>query len=91
MDRIEVHTNFTNTRPAVHALTLDTLAREPAEGLRVLRAVMTDPESLRPARSPEEVTAEAAARFAENAAVLPQLADECPGSAHSFPCCTLAG
>ncbi len=65
MDRIEVHTNFTNTRPAVHALTLDTLAREPAEGLRVLRAVMTDPESLRPARSPEEVTAEAAARFAE--------------------------
>ena len=65
MDRIEVHTNFTNTRPAVHALTLDSLAREPAEGLRVLRAVMTDPESLRPARSPEEVTAEAAARFAE--------------------------
>ena len=64
MDRIEVHTNFTNTRPSVHALTLDDLAAAPAEGLRVLRAVMTDPDALRPARSPEEVTAEAARRFA---------------------------
>ena len=65
MDRIEVHTNFTNTRPSVRTLTLDDLATAPAEALRVLRAVLLEPESLRPAQSPEEVTREAARRFAE--------------------------
>ena len=65
MDRIEVHTNFTNTRPSVRTLTLDDLAAAPAEALRLLRAVLLEPESLRPAQSPEEVTREAASRFAE--------------------------
>ena len=65
MDRIEVHTNFTNTRPSVRTLTLDELERDPAEALRLLRAVLLEPEALRPAQSPEEVTREAARRFAE--------------------------
>ncbi len=64
MDRIEVHTNFTNTRPSVRTLTLDDLATAPAEALRILRAVLLEPEALRPAQSPEEVTREAARRFA---------------------------
>ncbi len=43
MDRIEVHTNFTGTRPAIETVTLDDLAEggeRTAEALRVLRAVM---------------------------------------------------
>ena len=68
MDRIEVHTNFTGTRPAVHELTLDDLAEggeRTAEALRILRAVMLDPEALRPEQTPDEITQLAATRFAE--------------------------
>ena len=68
MDRIEVHTNFTGTRPAIHEVTLDDLAEggdRTAEALRVLRAVMLDPAALRPEQTPDEITQLAAARFAE--------------------------
>ena len=68
MDRIEVHTNFTGTRPAVHVVTLDDLAEggeRTAEALRILRAVMLDPEALRPEQTPDEITQLAATRFAE--------------------------
>jgi len=65
MDRIEVHTNFTNTKPATYTVTLEDLATDPAEGLRVLRAVMTEPEALRPRQTPDEVTQAAASRFAQ--------------------------
>ena len=67
MDLIEVHTNFTSTRPEVHRITLDDLAagdERTAEALRVLRAVMLDPEALRPEQTPDEITEIAAARFA---------------------------
>ena len=67
MDLIEVHTNFTGTRPEVHRITLDDLAEggeRTAEALRVLRAVMLDPEALRPEQTPDEITELAAARFA---------------------------
>ena len=67
MDLIEVHTNFTGTRPEVHRVTLDDLAagdERTAEALRVLRAVMLDPEALRPEQTPDEITELAAARFA---------------------------
>ena len=59
MDLIEVHTNFTSTRPEVHRITLDDLAagdERTAEALRVLRAVMLDPEELRPEQTPDEIT-----------------------------------
>ena len=68
MDRIEVHTNFTGTRPAVHEVTLADLdegAERTAEALRVLRAVMVDPEALRPEQAPDEITRLAAGRFAQ--------------------------
>ena len=68
MDRIEVHTNFTGTRPAIHEVTLDDLAEggdRTAEALRILGAVMLDPVALRPEQTPDEITQLAAARFAE--------------------------
>ena len=61
LDRFEVHTNFTGTVKKMYAFSLETL--DQPENLRVLRAVFTDPESLRPTITPEEVTEEAAARF----------------------------
>ena len=68
MDLIEVHTNFTGTRPDIHRVTLDDLhagGDRTAEALRVLRAVMLEPEALRPEQTPDEITELAAARFAE--------------------------
>ncbi len=68
MDRIEVHTNFTGTRPAVHEVTLEDLEAggdRTAEALRILRAVMLEPEELRPEQTPDEITRFAAGRFAE--------------------------
>jgi hypothetical protein len=64
MDRIEVHTNFENTKPSTHVVTLEDLRTNPAEALRILRAVMTNPEELRPKQTPDEVTRAAASRFA---------------------------
>jgi type II restriction/modification system DNA methylase subunit YeeA len=65
LHRFEVHTNFTGTKPAIHSFTLDTLRTAPAEPLRILRAVLQNPEALRPSVTREQVTEEAAARFAE--------------------------
>ena len=70
LNRFEIHTNFTNTPAAVHAFTLDDLLDGAEEPLRVLRAVMLDPEELRPARPREELTAEAAQQFATLAVAL---------------------
>ena len=68
MDRIQVHTNFTYTRPQVYDITLDDLAAggdRTAESLRILRAVMADPDSLKPTQTPDEVTQTAASQFAK--------------------------
>jgi type II restriction/modification system DNA methylase subunit YeeA len=62
-DRIVVHTNFTNTVKQKHEIPLEKI--EDAESLRILRAVFTNPDSLRPQRTPDKVTEEAAARVAE--------------------------
>ena len=67
MDLIEIHTNFTGTRPVVETVTLEDLAaggERTAEALRLLRAVMSEPEALRPRQTPDEVTTLAAERFA---------------------------
>ncbi len=64
MDRFEVHTNFTGTAKAVHAFTLADLARDPGEPLKILRAVMSEPEALRPAVTRTELTERAAGEFA---------------------------
>jgi type II restriction/modification system DNA methylase subunit YeeA len=64
LDRFEVHTNFTNTPATVYSFTLADLLDDPAEPLRVLRAVMKNPEELRPGKTTDELTAEAAEEFA---------------------------
>ena len=67
MERIEVHTNFTGTPTVTHTVILEDLAEggeRTARALRVLRAVMADPEALRPQQTPDEVTKLAASRFA---------------------------
>ncbi len=61
-ERFEVHTNFTGTVKKVHSFTNAELPRE--ENLRVLKALFTDPDSLRPGRITESITEEAAGKFA---------------------------
>ncbi|HQU33931.1 MAG TPA: hypothetical protein PLB88_06405, partial [Thermoanaerobaculaceae bacterium] len=68
MERIEIHTNFTNTDSQVYDLSLDDLAT-PA-GMRTLRAVFFDPESLRPTRQRVEITKEVARNVGELAQAL---------------------
>ena len=47
LDRFEVRTNFTGTKTTLHSFSLDDLLKEPEEPLRILRAVMDQPEALR--------------------------------------------
>ena len=63
LDRFEVHTNFTGTAKRVHAFSLAELP-DP-ENLAVLRAAFEDPGALRPEVTREQVTEQAAERFAE--------------------------
>ena len=78
LDRFEVHTNFTDTAKQVYKFDLADLSAGVATAasvlppLDVLRAVFTDPERLRPERTPEYVTEQAAARFATLAESLRQ-------------------
>ncbi len=64
MDRFEVHTNFENSVKQVHKFDLVMLRDASEKPLATLRAVMGDPETLRPKRSREQITKEAAAQFA---------------------------
>jgi len=64
LDRFEVHTNFTNTPVVVYRFTLADLLAEPKEPLRILRALMENPEELRPGKTRDDITAEAARQFA---------------------------
>jgi hypothetical protein len=63
LERIVVHTNFTNTVKRVETFALDDLL-DPAR-LDLLRAVWSDPERFRAAQTTASVTQQAAARFAE--------------------------
>ena len=71
LERIEVRTNFTGLSPRLYTVTLDDLAApDPSDALRILRAVFTEPEALRPHITPAQLTEEAARRFAELAVAL---------------------
>jgi len=59
---LEIHTNFTNTVKQVITLTLDDLLT--AAGIRTLRALFYEPETLRAAQTTQQVTEAAAAKFA---------------------------
>jgi hypothetical protein len=62
MERIEVHTNFTNTVAEIHVLGLDDLL-DPQKR-RILKWAFADPERLKPGVTREAITAEAAEQFA---------------------------
>lgn len=74
MDRILVHTNFTNTPAQVHELLLSDLGT--ARGFEVLRAVFHDPEKLRPGVTSQAITAEAAERIGQIALKLRERGEE---------------
>ncbi|WP_394999759.1 class I SAM-dependent DNA methyltransferase [Sphingomonas sp.] len=62
MDRIRIHTNWTNTVQEVHDFTLEDLL----DGARRdrLRAAFLDPEAFKPAKTRQELTEETAGEFA---------------------------
>ena len=70
LDRFEIHTNFTNTIKAVHRFDLNDIERDPVDPLRLLRAVMTSPDELRPEITPDQLTQLAAQDFAKLASRL---------------------
>jgi hypothetical protein len=84
LERIEVHTNFTGLSPKTYTVTLDDLAApDPSEPLRILRAVFTEPEALRPTFDRAELTEAAARHFAELAGALHSRGHE-PGAVAHF-------
>jgi hypothetical protein len=80
MERYEVHTNFTGTVKKVYRFTNSDLPQP--ENLKILRALFTDPNSLRPIHTPEGVTEEAARRFAQLADGLRERGVEPQRAAH---------
>ena len=62
MDRIRIHTNWTNTVQKVHTIALTDLTDATTRDL--LRHCFTDPERLKPAKTRQLLTEEAAQRFA---------------------------
>ena len=99
LDRFEVHTNFTGTAKRVYAFDLADLSASVATAasalppLDVLRAVFTEPERLRPERTAEYVTEQAAAEFATLAESLrergvdPERAAPLPDAVAVLPVC----
>ena len=83
LERIEVRTNFTGLSPRTYTVTLDDLAAaDPSESLRILRAVLTEPEALRPTFDRAALTEEAARRFADLAGALHSRGHEPQAVAH---------
>jgi len=82
LNLFEVHTNFTGTVAETHRFDLAKLASDPREPLRVLRAVMGDPERLRPTKTREELTEDAARQFARLALALRDRGHDSQAVAH---------
>ena len=80
LNRFEIHTNFTGTAKKVYAFDLNGLA-EPAN-LDVLRRIFTDPESLKPGKTAEVITREAAERIGQIADSMYQRQIPAPRAAH---------
>lgn len=80
MDRIQIHTNWTNTIQRVHKVSLDELA----DGAKcdLLKAAFTDPERLRPSKTRQALTEEAARSFAALAMNLRQRGHDAHNVAH---------
>lgn len=65
MDRFRIHTNWTNTVQEVHEFHLDDLADAGTRDL--LKKCFTDPEELKPSKTRQMLTEDAAREFAEMA------------------------
>lgn len=70
LNRFEIHTNFTGTAKRVHYFDLAQLSTDPTEPLRLLRAVMGNPNALRPTTTRHQIAEEAARQFAALAQAL---------------------
>ncbi|MEW6354764.1 MAG: DNA methyltransferase [Planctomycetota bacterium] len=68
MDRIIVRTNFTGTATDTHEIALKDLGQP--RSLEILRAVFHDPDKLKPGRTSEAITQEAASRIGDIAQAL---------------------
>ncbi|TAY73535.1 class I SAM-dependent DNA methyltransferase [Rhizobium ruizarguesonis] len=62
MDRIRIHTNWTNTVQQIHEIALEDLVD--ASKRSILRSCFEDPEKLRPSKTRQALTEEAAREFA---------------------------
>ena len=62
-DVTRIHTHFTGTPSETHSIRLVDIGQP--ENLKKLRWLFTDPEQFRPARTVQDITAEAAGRFAD--------------------------
>jgi len=82
LQRFQVHTNFNNTPKVVHEFDLNDLYSNPAEPMRILRAVMTNPEELKPGVTRAEITKKAAEKFAGLAFKLRARGNESHAVAH---------
>ena len=80
MDRIRIHTNWTNTVQKTHEIALADLTDAAKRDL--LRACFTDPERLKPAKTRQVLTEEAAQRFAALALRLRARGHEAQAVAH---------
>ncbi len=81
MEHYEVHTNFTKAVAKVYSFSNEDIPKP--ETQKILGALFKDPNSLRPGRTPESVTEEVAAKFAEIADGLKER-DEDPEEAAHF-------
>jgi len=68
IDIIEIHTAFQNAVQEVHTIRLGDIGE--AENLRKLKWLLNEPERLRPRRTRNQITADAAGQFAELAFAL---------------------
>ena len=80
MDRIEIHTNWTNSVSEVFPLQLEDL-REP-KSRQLLKWAFTNPDKLKPAQTRQSITEKAAAEFAKLAQQLRQRGNKPEEVAH---------
>ena len=80
MEKILVHTNFTNTVKRVVTLTYENLLTP--DGMQQLKAIFTEPDSFKSEQTTEAVTAEAAKQFAKLSEALRKEGAEPHSAAH---------
>lgn len=82
LDHFIIRTNFTNTVRRDYAFWLEDLRDRPSEPLRILRALFDNPEALRPTKTRDKLTEEAAGAFASLAQQLRNAGNEPQRVAH---------